>query len=364
MIKPTITQPIEDAYPKERPRNKNHAVVFSSDGKIEIQIYKYGNGRHCLYWRASDGTTFRKTATDRSKALNLAQEICMDLWQANGFGRRKDCRSLISQPRCTGWTRTRNIFNQVRSAPSADVEFTKFIPQQLGWRTVVRMVYSSNLTAATKVVLLYAYDRGFASGKFFASSETVANDTHLHHDHVQRILRKLAERGYFKRVGTVEGTRGVVRYALQRPSSEMSTTGDLKSPVEQDTDDSRSPVAATLGRITDDLKSPKADRTSRSDSSRASNRVLAPDGELRLLDEIRSVVGDDEMKKNAAMWRKRMQNTQREIKALRYTVEKYRAKTPHQKSLIRNRGAWFTDQYFRHLTEIDKAANQTAVETS
>ena len=92
------------------------------------------------------------------------------------------------------------------------------------------------------------------------------------------------------------------------------------------------------------------------DDDQNKKRVLAPDGERSLLAEIASLLGQDEMKKNGGMWRKRMRAGPLERRALRNAIEdfKNRARDPAREK-IHNRAKWFTDRYRRNLVEIDQA---------
>ncbi|MFZ3375156.1 MAG: hypothetical protein WA183_06350 [Chthoniobacterales bacterium] len=96
------------------------------------------------------------------------------------------------------------------------------------------------------------------------------------------------------------------------------------------------------------------------ETKKTQRRLLAPDGEQRLLKEIGSVVGAEEIKKNGGMWRTRIRGGGNNIKALRYTIEDYRVKTPQQKSAVKNPAAWFTDHYVRKVVEIEQVEAKKA----
>jgi hypothetical protein len=80
-------------------------------------------------------------------------------------------------------------------------------------------------------------------------------------------------------------------------------------------------------------------------------RVLAPDCERALLDQLAEILGAVEMRKNGGMWRLRIRRGPNERCALRDTVEDYKVRTPAQRGAITDLPAWFTDRYQRNLVK-------------
>jgi hypothetical protein len=89
--------------------------------------------------------------------------------------------------------------------------------------------------------------------------------------------------------------------------------------------------------------------------SNTSTRVLAPKGEQRLLEEMKSAAGAEELDENGGIWRTRIRGGKDEIRAIRHTIEDFNIRTPDQRAGIRNRGAWFNDRYLRNLVEVREA---------
>jgi hypothetical protein len=279
----SIIRTIEEAADVENKRRrsqKKHSVVYSADRKIEIPIYKLGDGTHCLSWYAADGSRCRKTAKDPTLALTLAKEKCIDLWQSNGFGSREDCRVLISMPRVAR-VRSRNLFESRTDTP--DVKFERFIPRQIGWRFAVRRIISSDLTSAQKIVLLYAWERGFESGEFFASLRNTAKDTNIDLKHVNGVILAFAKVGYFERIGA--RARGTVIYALRWPTGPQATVG-LRPTVEQPTGGPKPTDPWVLDPKTVGFKPPKSEKGAGISEADAALRDCA----LSDIDWIREIV--------------------------------------------------------------------------
>ena len=93
----------------------------------------------------------------------------------------------------------------------------------------------------------------------------------------------------------------------------------------------------------------------RSEQQKTIKRVLAPDGERKLLGEIAAIVGPTDMQKNGGNWRNRIRHSALYRKALRHAVEDWKVRTPDQRSAIRNPAAWLTDRFMRAIVEIEKA---------
>ena len=91
-------------------------------------------------------------------------------------------------------------------------------------------------------------------------------------------------------------------------------------------------------------------------NNKTSKKLLAPDGEWDLLDQIREILGEAEMKENGGMWRTRIRGGLGKRRALRNTIEDYKIRTPDQRRQIRNLARWFTDRYVRNLVKISPAA--------
>jgi hypothetical protein len=105
--------------------------------------------------------------------------------------------------------------------------------------------------------------------------------------------------------------------------------------------------------------SPKFGHKETSKPNPHQTRVLAPDGEHRLLAEIQSCLGAAEMKRNGGMWRTRLRGGANEIRALRNAIEDFRnrSKDPAREK-IRHPAKWFTDRYLRNLVEVIEAQQQ------
>jgi hypothetical protein len=88
------------------------------------------------------------------------------------------------------------------------------------------------------------------------------------------------------------------------------------------------------------------------DDDQNKKRVLAPDGERELFDQLAEILGKAEMQKHGGMWRTRIRRGKEERRALRHTIEDYKILTPDQRRAIRNVPAWFTDRYQRNLVKI------------
>jgi hypothetical protein len=93
------------------------------------------------------------------------------------------------------------------------------------------------------------------------------------------------------------------------------------------------------------------------DADQNKKRVLAPDGERALLDQIAEILGAVEMRENGGMWRNRIRHGPTERRALRHTIEDYKVRTPPQRTAIIDVRKWFTDRYQRNLVKIAKASN-------
>src|SRR5207248_3553583 len=97
------------------------------------------------------------------------------------------------------WKRTRNLYR--REQPSAGPELIRFRPVEIGWGPLLRRVFEMELPAGAKIVLLFAYSKGFQSGAFWASSETTGKSTRQNQDHIKRtIFPSLVDLGHFKRL--------------------------------------------------------------------------------------------------------------------------------------------------------------------
>jgi hypothetical protein len=219
------------------------------------------------------------------------------------------------------WKRTRNVFN---CQHAASTEVRRFRPMEIGWRESVRRVYSLDLSPAAKVLLIYAYDRGFESGEFYASSETSSKDTKLHSVHIKRTLPLLVELKHLEPVK--REAKGVWRYAFLAPIDELPC-GNFKLPereMKSAAGNLKLPPAVTLSSNSGDLSLPKADKGNKKDSSRSTrDRDVEPDrqapsleidkairayGEKELLDLLARIMGPSEMVRNGAAWRLRIRH--------------------------------------------------------
>jgi hypothetical protein len=249
------------------------------------------------------------------------------------------------------WKRTRNVFD-CKQQGGAGIELIRFRPQEIGWRASIRRVISLDLSPAAKILLLYAYDRGFESGEFFASSKTTSDETQLHSVHVKRLLAHLAKLAHFERLR--KDASGVWRYGFLAPADELR--GNFKLPeqgAQSGAGNLKLPPAVTLGSPSGNLPLPKADKASRNEKTRTSIRpLLAPDGERELLAQISEILGIAEMQKNGGMWRNRIRRDPNGRRALLHTIEDYKVRTPQQRATIRHLPKWFTDRYLRNLVKI------------
>jgi hypothetical protein len=264
----------------------------------------------------------------------------------------------------TAWTRTKNVFDRQERASAGGAELKRFRPQEFGWRCLVRRVMSLDLTQAAKIVLLYAYDRGFESGQFFASSETISHDTGIHQRHVKRILAQLVKVEHLERLKQV-GPKLVWLHAFLTPADEFAT-GDFKSPQPAEKSalgDLKSPPPVTLSPATGDLRSPKADKASRNDSIRTSTRrrVLAPKAaastrrEEELLAEIRAI-DEEDVKVNGGLWRHLMRESTESLRAVAMAVEDWKIIRPDMHRGVKTtRGAWLKDRYNRAIEQIRRS---------
>jgi hypothetical protein len=163
-------------------------------------------------------------------------------------------------------------------------------------------------------------------------------------------LNSLRKFGY-ARLERTRDARGRIRGSswiiYECPITEM-----LVFPLSVKSDSRRSPVFGKV-RNSDESDATNNEYPSNStNNDKASKRLLALDGERELLGEIGEILGKNEMEKNGAMWRNRIRGGPAEIRALRYTIEDYKIRTPSQRREIRNRAAWFTDRYRRNLLKV------------
>jgi hypothetical protein len=142
--------------------------------------------------------------------------------------------------------------------------------------------------------------------------------------------------------GMPETCRNVQQVLAGRPVAESNSScrTSQQQPVAESNSSCRTSQQVTL-----------AVETSR-ETKRSKRRVIAPGGEQILLDEIRAIAGDTEVRNNGGMWVKRIRHC---AKAVRYMIEDWKLRTPDQRRAIKNIGAWLTDRYRRALLEIDRA---------
>jgi hypothetical protein len=258
------------------------------------------------------------------------------------------------------WKRTRNVLDCQQQA-GVDIEVRRFRPLEIGWRQSIRRVISLDLSPAAKILLLYAYDRAFESGEFFASSETAAEDTRLHPVHVKRTLVHLANLKHLQRVKR-DRPKGVWRYALLAPIHELPS-GNFKLPeqgMKSDAGNVKLPPAVTLGASGGNVSLPKADISNRINSSRSTrdgegepdqkplpemDRSTRSYCEKELLDHLARIMGPSEMVKNAPMWRLRIRSYHLAITG---AIKEYYGLLRNERDEIKNRAAWITDRYSKY----------------
>jgi hypothetical protein len=242
------------------------------------------------------------------------------------------------------WKRTRNVFD-CQQQP-ASIEVRRFRPQEIGWRHCIRRVMSLDLSPAAKILLLYAYDRGFQSGEFYASSKTASEETGIHEVHVKRILPHLAKLKHLERVKR-DPPKGVWRYALLAPVHELPRS-NLKLPdegMERDAGNLKLPPAITLSANSGNLSLPKADKANKKDSSRSTRDAIRSYCERELLDHLARVMGPSEMVNNGAMWRLRIRFYHLAITS---AIKEYYGLSQNERDKIEKRAAWITDRYFSY----------------
>src|SRR5205814_1665296 len=125
------------------------------------------------------------------------------------------------------WKRTRNLLHG-KEQSAGDIQFVRFRPIEVGWSPLIRHVVSPKCTLATKVVLLYAYLRGFESGQFWASSQNTSVNTDVHKVHVKRIFPWLVKHRHFEKLN--REAEGTWRYAFLAPS-DFINAGNFKLPL-------------------------------------------------------------------------------------------------------------------------------------
>jgi hypothetical protein len=174
---------------------------------------------------------------------------------------------------------------------------------------------------------------------------------------IRAALNELQEYGYANLNrprddrGRITGSTWLI---YERPITDM-----LVFPLSVKSDSRRNPV---LGKIRTSEKSATTNEIASKSSTnkRTSTKLLAPNGEPVLLDELRAILGVAEMKKNGGMWRKRIRGGAAERRALRNTIEDYKLRTPDQRCEIVNLPAWFTDRYTRNLVKVNAPRNGTS----
>jgi len=167
------------------------------------------------------------------------------------------------------WKRTRNTF-KCQHAESAEVR--RFRPIEIGWRASVERVISLDLTPGAKVLLIYAYGRGFETGEFYASSETASKDTKLHAVHIRNLFPILVELKQFEPVK--QEAKGVWRYAFLAPIDELPCC-NLKlqeSAMKSASCNLKLPATVTLSANSGNLSLHKSDKGNKKDTSRSSTR--------------------------------------------------------------------------------------------
>jgi len=170
---------------------------------------------------------------------------------------------------------------------------------------------------------------------------------------IRAALNELQKYGYAKLVRPRdEGGRmtGSVWTIYERPTTEMPVF-----PFSVKSDSRRNPV---LEKIRFPEKSAAINEITPITNKRTSRKLLAPDGEQSLFDQIGEILGKAEMKKNGGMWRDRIRGGSVEQRALRNTIEDFKNRASNQHNPIRSRPKWFTDRYMRNLVEV-KAAWKT-----
>jgi hypothetical protein len=187
------------------------------------------------------------------------------------------------------------------------------------------------------------------TGLFAVGKKRLGKLAAVPESHVKDFRRSLTNRGLIRPTGRI-GDYGAPEYeVLTHPwlvGDNLLVKGGQESAAGGPMEGQRGPTVGPLKT---------SSKTSTNKTSKKIRGLLAPDGERRLLEEIATVVGTEEIKINGGMWVTRMRGGQWEIKALRNSIEDYWVKTPEQKSSIGNRSGWFTDHYLRNLVKLEQA---------
>jgi DNA-binding MarR family transcriptional regulator len=339
---------------------KRHVVVFSADGTIEIPIYKFADGRFCPTWYDAAGAMIRRPKKQLSNAIKIAQEICGQLWEAGGFGTKEECRVLVQEPELQP-KRTHRRQNNLFAPPgTAEIEApVPFRPSEYGWRPLlIGLVCATDLTPTQKLVIFYAWDRGFNSGEFYAYKKTTARETRISSRYVKPVFHELVRRGWF--IEKPKSADGRARYRLSLPRSIFIRLTEAKRKLEVE-------LSSTHRRGTDftpggevcsqpgNCFPPKPSNepliinnpiTRRSAVTRAQSRGR----EEEILQTLRELLGEAEMKKNGGEWRLRIRHNTR---AVIMAIEDLKDARPRWHEL-RNKGAWTNDRYCRALVALDE----------
>ncbi len=175
---------------------------------------------------------------------------------------------------------------------------------------------------------------------------------------LKRLLNELREFGYakIKRLRDAMGKMAGSTWFIYEDPELFGDTEKLVCPLSVKSDP-RQNLALGKVRQSDESETINNEYSNNpTNNNKTSKRLLAPDGEWDLLDQIREILGEAEMKKNGGMWRTRIRGGESHRRALRNTIEDYKIRTPDQRQQIRNLPRWFTDRYVRNLVKISPAA--------
>ncbi|HUE41422.1 MAG TPA: hypothetical protein VMO75_05800 [Chthoniobacterales bacterium] len=162
--------------------------------------------------------------------------------------------------------------------------------------------------------------------------------------------RNLIEIGNWRK----RGLSKTVRF-LQHPWQGQSCTLSVQLAGSEDARllDNGSPLSDGSCPVSGELSlALKKERTQERLIDYSSQKAGPVIGEKELLDQVRAIVGDKEMRGHGGGWRMRIRRCKR---AVEFAIEDWKLRTPDQQRLIKNRAAWLTDRHARALVEIDNA---------
>lgn len=379
-------QPIEKRIASAAvPMRRKRTTVFSHDGEVEIAIYKLGDGRFCPAWRDESGERKFKPLKKEAEALKTAKEVCAQLWEVRGFGRREDCRVMLMEP-ARAVSRTRNRIATAAGDTGTDapadsnMSERRIVPNRESWRFAKLPLWllRSHLTLAQKSVYAFMSYCAWDSGICTASQRTIGRETGLSRQHVGAVMDSLVSNGLLvllKAGSNVASSHyGFLRHALMEPEGgqlSLPPPGNCDSPAGR----LSAPRLASLDSKLGQQRLPKktsrvlqikkdeyrekpvvvhAPEGARGSAAVPASPLLASNDEEGLLALIAKCCGLREVVTNGGNWRKRMRD-KNSLRALRNALEDFAARTPEQKESIKKKGAWLNDRFSRCLKEIEAA---------